>query len=91
MRFDEAYGGWGAGRLSQAEAASLLGVVERTFRRYVDRYEDGGLAALADKRLTQISHRRAPVDEVLRLTTQYRQRHSGWNAKHFYAWYRKDA
>ncbi len=26
MRFEEAYGGWETGRLTQAEAASLLGV-----------------------------------------------------------------
>ena len=33
MRFEEAYGGW---------QARLLGVCERTFRRYVDRNEDEG-------------------------------------------------
>jgi hypothetical protein len=30
------------------------------------------------------------VDEVMRVTERYRERHAGWNAKHFYAWYRKD-
>ena len=39
MRFAEAYGGWQERRLTQEEAARLLGVCERTFRRYVDRYE----------------------------------------------------
>ena len=39
MRFEEAYGGWQGGRLTQEEAARLLGVCERTFRRYIDRYE----------------------------------------------------
>lgn len=90
MRFDEAYGGWESGRLTQEEAARLLGVCERTFRRYIDRYEEAGLAGLIDKRLSQDSHRRAPVDEVMRLTEQYRSRHLGWNAKHFHAWYRRD-
>ena len=42
MRFKEAYGGWQERRLTQEEAARLLGVCERTFRRYVDRYEDEG-------------------------------------------------
>lgn len=37
MRFEEAYGGWEAGRLTQVEVASLLGVSERTFRRYLSR------------------------------------------------------
>lgn len=40
MRFEEAYGGWQARRLSQSEAARLLGVSDRTFRRYGVRYED---------------------------------------------------
>jgi len=90
MRFEEAYSGWQERRLTQEEAARLLGVCERTFRRYIDRYEDDGLDGLADKRLTQISHRRAPVDEVMRLTQRYRRYHEGWNVKHFYAWYRLD-
>lgn len=90
MRFEEAYGGWQARRLTQEEAARLLGVCERTFRRYIDRYEDEGLQGLIDKRLNQISHRRAPVDEVMRLVDQYRRRHEGWSAQHFYAWYRRD-
>jgi transposase len=90
MRFLEAYDGWQARRLTQEEAARLLGVCERTFRRYIDRYEEAGLEGLIDKRLNQVSHRRAPVDEVMRLVDQYRRRHEGWSAKHFYAWYRRD-
>jgi transposase len=90
MRFEEAYTGWQKGRLTQEEAALLLGVCERTFRRYIDRYEDEGLEGLADKRMNQMSHRRAPVDEVLRLVDGYRKRHDGWNAKHFDAWYKRD-
>jgi hypothetical protein len=83
MRFEEGYGGWQQGRLTQEEAARLLGVCERTFRRHIDRYEDEGLDGLIDKRLSQVSHRQAPVDEVVRLVDCYRERHEGWNAKHF--------
>lgn len=90
MRFEEAYEGWQGGRLRQEEAARLLGVCERTFRRYMDRYEEEGLQGLIDKRLEQVSQRRAPVDEVMALVERYRSRHSGWNVKHFHAWYRKD-
>jgi len=35
MRFEEAYQRWNVGRLTQAEAAQLLGPCERSFRRYV--------------------------------------------------------
>ncbi len=67
----------------------MLGVCERTFRRLVDRYEESGLEGLIDKRLNGAS-RKAPVDEVFALVEQYKKRHEGWNAKHFYAWYRRD-
>ena len=90
MRFEEAYSGWTARRLTQEEAAQLLGVCARTFRRYIDRYDEEGLDGLLDKRLTRFSHRRAPVDEVMRLVDRYRRRHDGWNVKHYYSWYRRD-
>ena len=90
MRFEEAYGGWQARRLTQEEAARLLGVCERTFRRHVDRYEDEGFDRLIDKRLSQVSARRAPVDEVVRTDALYRERYEGWNVKHFYSFYRRE-
>src|SRR3990172_8834943 len=88
-RFQEAYDGWSEKRLSQEEAARILGVSDRTFRRYVERYDDGGMEALLDKRLTQSSHRRAPVDEVLALAERYRKRYKGWNVCHFHSHYRR--
>jgi transposase len=90
MVFEEVYGVWQERRLTQEEAARMLGVCQRTFRRLMDRYEESGLDGLLDKRLSQVSHRRAPVDEVLELLERYKRRHEGWNAKHFYAWYRRD-
>jgi hypothetical protein len=87
MRFEEAYTGWQAGRLTQEEAARILGVCERSFRRYAQRYESGGLEALVDKRLSQLSHRRAPVDEVMQVVDLYRARYAGWNVRHFHSWY----
>jgi Winged helix-turn helix len=90
MRFEEAYEGWNTGRLTQAEAAQILGMCERSFRRYLGRYEAEGLDGLIDRRLEQVSHRRAPADEVMALTGQYRSRHSGWNVKHFHAWYKRE-
>lgn len=61
MRFEEAYEGWNAGRLTQAEAAQTLGVCERSFRRYMGRHETDGLDGLTDRRLEQASNRRAPA------------------------------
>jgi len=89
MRFEEAYEGWNRGRLTQEEAAMLLGVCDRTFRRYLIRYEDEGMAGLADRRLGQVSHRSAPVDEVMNLADLYNHRYRGFTVKHFYSWYRR--
>jgi len=89
-RFQEAYDGWQESRLSQEEAARILGVSDRTFRRYVERYDDGGMEALHDQRITRASHRRAPVDEVMTLTERYRARHTDWSARHFHTWYKRD-
>jgi len=89
MRFQEAYSDWDGGKLTQTEAAQILGVCERTFRRYIHRFEENGLDGLVDKRIGQASFRRAPVDEVLSLTERYRNQYQGWNVKHFHSWYRR--
>ena len=52
MRFEKLYYGWHEGKLSQEEAARVLGVCSRTFRRQLCRYEDQGMEGLNDKRLT---------------------------------------
>ena len=89
MRFKEAYIGWTEKRFTQEEAARLLGVCDRTFRRYLMKYEEEGMEGLTDQRLTQISHRRAPVNEVVAITYLYKNRYSSWNVKHFYSFYKK--
>lgn len=89
MRFEEAYEGWKRGRLTQEEAARLLGVCDRTYRRYLVRYEEQGMEGLVDRRLGHVSHRSVPVDEVMALTDLYSHRYQGFTVKHFYSWYRR--
>ena len=89
MRFEEAYEGWKKGRLTQEEAARLLGVCDRTYRRYLVRYGEQGMEGLIDQRLGQISHRSAPVDEVIALADLYNYRYQGFTVKHFYSWYQR--
>ena len=88
-RFEEALSAWTERRLTQEEAAELLGVCPRSFRRYVDRYHEEGLEGLADKRMSQVSSRSAPVDEVVRLEALYRERYAGWSVAHFHERYRE--
>ena len=70
MRFEDAYTGWTDSRLTQEEAADLPVVCSRTFRRTMDRYEEAGLERLRDERLSEVSHRKAPADEVIELVDQ---------------------
>ena len=43
MKFEDVYGRCYRGDLSQAEASEILGMSERTFRRWRERYEAEGL------------------------------------------------
>ena len=90
MRFKQAYEGWHSGELTQTEAARLLGMCDRSFRRYLARYEEFDLQGLIDKRIEQVSHRRAPVDEVMNLVALYSTQYEGWNVRHFHGWYRRE-
>lgn len=90
MRFEEAYQGWTGGRLTQAEAAMLLGQCERSFRRHVERYKADGLEGLLDRRLSQISKRRASRAEVDQVVQTYKSGFAGWNVAHFHSKYRSE-
>ena len=90
MRFEEAYGGYCKGKLTQEQAACLLGVSVRTFRRYMRRYEDEGLEGLFDRRLSRPSPRKAPEVEILQLEDLYRTRYDGFNVCHFYQKYKEE-
>ncbi len=84
MKFEEIYGRTHRGGLSQAEAAEVLGVSERTFRRWRDRYEADGAEGLYDRRLGRVSARRAAVDEVTALLALFDTRYWDFTAKHFH-------
>jgi hypothetical protein len=88
MRFQEAYEGWSEGRLTQAEAALLLGQCERSFRRHIERFKTDGLDGLLDKRLSQISKRRASAAETDQVVQLYKSGFAGWNVAHFHSKYK---
>ena len=84
MKFEDVHGRWELRRVSQVEAAEILGMRERTFRRWRERYDAEGRAGLLDRRLGKASARRAPVDEVNAVLTLYRERCGGFTAKHYH-------
>lgn len=75
---------WEAGRLSQLEAAQLLGCSERHFRRLRGRFDEEGEAGLADKRIGNPSAKAIGAGERTAMLERYRQSHRGWTAKHFH-------
>jgi transposase len=83
-RIVEAIGRWRSGALSCGEAAEVLGMSERHFRRLRDRYEAEGAAGLIDRRRGRVSGRRVPVDRIEWLLEQYRTRYFDFTVKHFH-------
>ena len=79
-----------AAEFNQLEAAELLGVGERTFRRMCQRFEDDGVAGLLDRRLGKASGKRVPVDRADEVEALYRTRYAGFTAKHFHEHLVKD-
>ena len=83
MRFEQIFDRWERSELSQSEAASLLGVGERTFRRWSVRHRDYGVAGLRDRRLGPSPLRAAP-EEIERMLGLYRDLYHGFTVKHFH-------
>ena len=84
LRFMDVFGRWEASELSQLEAAELLGMGERTFRRWCRRYEEEGEAGLLDRRIGKASGKRVPVDRCDEVEALYRTRCQGFTARHFH-------
>jgi len=84
MRFESLLERQEGGEITQGEAAELLGVQERTFRRWRDRYREEGEAGLADRRLGRRSPRRAPEAEIERMLGLFRDKYSDFTVKHFH-------
>ncbi len=84
MRFEGLLDRQERGELSQLEAAEVLGISERSFRRWRDRLRDEGPSGLADRRLGRPSDRRASVAEISRMLDLYRGSYADFTVKHFH-------
>lgn len=73
-----------AKKITWWEAAEIIGVTDRTMRRWRERLEEHGYSGLGDRRKGKPSDRRVPlalVEEVLRL---YREVYFDLNIRHFH-------
>jgi len=84
QKFTDILSRWERKKLSGFEAAEILGMSERQFRRYRRRYDEEGVGGLADKRLGKASAKRVSANEIERMLDHYRTHYMGWNVKHFH-------
>ncbi len=83
-RIIDAIGLHRAKKLNCCEAAEMLGLSERHFRRLRDAYEAEGAEGIIDGRRGRASGRRAPVDEIGWVVEEFRTRYFDFTAKHFH-------
>src|SRR3712207_2382038 len=83
-RIIDAIGLHQARKLSCVEAAELLGMSERHFRRLRDADEAQGAEGIVDRRRGRVSGRRAGVDEIEWVIEAFRTRYFDFTPKHFH-------
>jgi transposase len=83
MRFEALLDRHERGELNQEEAAEMLGISERTFRRGRDRMRDAGRVGLRDRRIGKPSSRRAAVEEIVRMLGLYEEHYGGVHGEAF--------
>ena len=84
LKFRDVLSLWERGDLSMMDAGELLGMSERQFRRYRERYEEEGLEGLVDRRLGKASAKRVPAGDAALMKELYGGVYLGWNVKHFH-------
>ena len=66
------------------EAAEIIGVTDRTMRRWRERLEADGYSGLVDRRKARPSDKRVPVEKVEEVLRLYRQEYFDLNMRHFH-------
>ena len=84
MRFESLLDRQKGGEITQLEAAEMLGINERTFRRWRDRFDEEGVPGLADRRLGQPSPKRAAEAEIKRMLGLFEDKYADFTVKHFH-------
>ena len=72
-----------SGQISWMEAAEIIGITDRSMRRWRKRLGSGGYEDLLDRRTRQPSPKRIAVEEVEKVLRLYREKYFDLNVKHF--------
>src|SRR5438270_2146974 len=73
-----------AGKLKWWEAAEIMGITDRTMRRWRDRLNKHGYGGLWDYRKQQPSPKRVPMATVENVLQLYREKYFDFNVQHFH-------
>jgi transposase len=73
-----------AGKLKWWEAAEIMGVTDRTMRRWRERLNEHGYSGLWDYRKRQPSPKRVPMAIVEKVLALYQEQYFDFNVRHFY-------
>jgi transposase len=73
-----------AKKITWWQAAEIIGVSDRSMRRYRERYEEFGYDGLFDRRHGRPSPKRVPVKTVEQVLGLYRDRYFDLNVRHFH-------
>jgi transposase len=73
-----------AGKLKWWEAAEIIGVTDRTIRRWRERYQEHGYSGLWDHRKRSPSPKRVPVEQLEQVLQLYREKYFDFNVRHFH-------
>ena len=66
------------------QAAEIIGISDRSMRRWRERYEEFGYDGLFDRRLGKPSPKRVPWATAERVLQLYRERYADFNVRHFH-------
>jgi transposase len=73
-----------AKRLSWWQAAEIIGISDRSMRRWKKRYEQYGYDGLFDRRRGKPSPKRVPLKQVEEVLQLYREKYFDLNVRHFH-------
>jgi transposase len=72
-----------SGQINWMEAAEIIGITDRSMRRWRERLSTGGYEDLLDRRTRRPSAKRIAVAEVEKVLKLYREKYFDLNVKHF--------
>ncbi|HXZ80691.1 MAG TPA: ISNCY family transposase [Terriglobales bacterium] len=79
-----------SGEILWMQAAEIIGISDRSMRRWRERYQEHGYDGLFDRRTQRPSPKRVPMATVEKVLRLYREKYFDFNVRHFVEKVRKE-